>query len=600
MSVFNINIAVLGTVSSGKSTLLNSLFLEELTSMKINRNTMVPQIYRELINNKAKKVKEAKEINHEVSMLNDDLKLKMEDENYDFTSDMKPMEFYIHKLKDFTICEKNIYLSFYDLPGFNDSKNHEMYYDYAKKHFKEFDIILYLIDLHTGLNTKDEMDVLNFVFKNSDKYNKHIIPIINKSDDMTMQDNELICQQKYQNNYNDIIKLLVEYQNKYPNAKVNKSILYSAQESYMYRMLLKNPEWDLNEEMKNTIGLNEMGKKYFTLSNDERNTKLKEITRNEKFIQDMIKMCGYSYLYETLSNVMTSNNQLEICKNKLLDEYNKLTTNVIIDKTNAIEIYNKFQKVYEDSIKLQNIFKVNENIIDSDKFIKYVFDTMITNNNNKILDEIIGLKECVQTLKNHEFGNKLKKKIIKCEEEIKNDILTYYAQYYDKKFTIGDLIYILEKIKFYGIESHDALDEYSTKYIDEMIEKNINFYHDFNPNDFKSIVNFDTKYKNEITELNKYVSKQIIKKICKYIIKNKISSLIAFVNGDNNKNDCICGLYNLMLFYNYYSNKDIEYSEIYTILLSNYISILSTNNTNGIKYDKDDSLMIIDEKFVNI
>ncbi len=67
MSVFNINIAVLGNVSSGKSTLLNSLFLEEFTSMNICRNTMIPQIYRELNNNKKKEVKEAKEINKIVS-----------------------------------------------------------------------------------------------------------------------------------------------------------------------------------------------------------------------------------------------------------------------------------------------------------------------------------------------------------------------------------------------------------------------------------------------------------------------------------------------------------------------------------------------------
>jgi GTPase SAR1 family protein len=60
MSIFNINIAILGTVSSGKSTLLNSLFLEEFTSMNISRNTMIPQIYRELMNNKSKVIKDAK------------------------------------------------------------------------------------------------------------------------------------------------------------------------------------------------------------------------------------------------------------------------------------------------------------------------------------------------------------------------------------------------------------------------------------------------------------------------------------------------------------------------------------------------------------
>ena len=113
-------------------------------------------------------------------------------------------------------------------------------------------------------------------------------------------------------------------------------------------------------------------------------------------------------------------------------------------------------------------------------------------------------------------------------------------------------------------------------------------------------MDFDTKYKNEIDELSKYVNKDTIKKICKYIVKNKILSLINNIRCENNKNDCIVGLYNLMLFYNYYSNKDIEYSEIYTMLLSNYIGILSSNNLNQISGDKDNNLLIIDDKFVNI
>ena len=43
----NVNIALIGAVSAGKSTLLNALFLEKLSDMKIKRTTMVPQVYSE-------------------------------------------------------------------------------------------------------------------------------------------------------------------------------------------------------------------------------------------------------------------------------------------------------------------------------------------------------------------------------------------------------------------------------------------------------------------------------------------------------------------------------------------------------------------------
>ena len=42
-----INIAILGAVSAGKSTLLNSVFSETYSQCKIIRTTMVPQVYYE-------------------------------------------------------------------------------------------------------------------------------------------------------------------------------------------------------------------------------------------------------------------------------------------------------------------------------------------------------------------------------------------------------------------------------------------------------------------------------------------------------------------------------------------------------------------------
>ena len=45
-----INIAILGCISSGKSTLMNSFFSETYSDMKIMKTTMIPQIYNTDIN----------------------------------------------------------------------------------------------------------------------------------------------------------------------------------------------------------------------------------------------------------------------------------------------------------------------------------------------------------------------------------------------------------------------------------------------------------------------------------------------------------------------------------------------------------------------
>ena len=44
---YQINIAICGAVSAGKSTLLNSLFVSQYSDMKIKRTTMTPQVYYE-------------------------------------------------------------------------------------------------------------------------------------------------------------------------------------------------------------------------------------------------------------------------------------------------------------------------------------------------------------------------------------------------------------------------------------------------------------------------------------------------------------------------------------------------------------------------
>lgn len=41
-----INFGIIGCVSSGKSTLLNSLFCDTYSDMKIKRTTMIPQVYQ--------------------------------------------------------------------------------------------------------------------------------------------------------------------------------------------------------------------------------------------------------------------------------------------------------------------------------------------------------------------------------------------------------------------------------------------------------------------------------------------------------------------------------------------------------------------------
>ncbi len=47
LPIENINICILGCVSAGKSTILNSLFCQDLSQSKIKRTTMMPLVFIE-------------------------------------------------------------------------------------------------------------------------------------------------------------------------------------------------------------------------------------------------------------------------------------------------------------------------------------------------------------------------------------------------------------------------------------------------------------------------------------------------------------------------------------------------------------------------
>lgn len=600
---YNINMVIIGNVSSGKSTFINSWFLEELSTMSICRSTKVPQIYREIMNNKSKTVKEAKDINKEISDKIAEIELKSLIPNYNIIDDLIPMEFFIHRPKEMKICKKNIYMSFYDLPGLDDSKYSNEYYNYVGDNFKDYDVIFFIIDINKGFEDKSSIDLLNFIcvqiakFKNSNVL-KYVIPIINKSDNMTMEESKLKCDIKFEQILKNIIGTLEIYAQQFSiESLIEKPILYSAQEAFMYRMLNSNPDFELNDEQKKIIGINEMGRKYYTLSNEERTTKLRQIVNDEEFIKTMIKMSGFNEMFSCVKNLLDESTQYNLCLRKILNKFDELELKEI-NFSNLIEIFDEYDKIFNEIATLNIIFEKLINPLDN-IFIDNCLDKLFSLVEPDSIESIELFKQCIEQIKHHKFSNYLKPKLIELSSEIKKLIYNYYTHYYNKNYQFVELSEILQNLQMHNI---CKLNEYSEKYLDEIIQKKINYYC-VDLIKYNDILDYDNKYICQLNELKNYIDLKIVQKMFKYVIKNKICYLIEMIKINQQSEllrNYINIYYNLMLFYNFNSTKSIDFSEIYTLLLANYIGFVTIAHFEITNIDNDEQLYIIDKEFVEM
>ena len=163
----NINIMITGPVSAGKSTLINLLFVEQFSDMKIKRTTAVPQVYHEVTDLEQVNASDVKSILYKNREINTDIMKKTENPHYKLRQeDIREIEYYVPKLFDFLDLRKDVVLTIYDTPGLNDSRTKNIYYEYINNVFNKLNIIIFVLDINSAMNTSDENDILRMIITN--------------------------------------------------------------------------------------------------------------------------------------------------------------------------------------------------------------------------------------------------------------------------------------------------------------------------------------------------------------------------------------------------------------------------------------------------
>lgn len=337
-----INVAIVGAVSAGKSTLLNALFVASYSDMKIKRTTMTPQVYYETN-------KESKKTSKIIKKQNAEINKALADKPRDSLTleDIQETCYLVPRVKGLHNLNNQVFLTVYDIPGLNDAQTEEIYFEYLSQNFYKFDLILFVVDINSALNTSGEAKILEKILENA-KINKvqhgiekKLVVVANKCDEIHFEGKKFeFLDEELTEMYEQIQKIVSErVENIYPEIDY-KIVPLSSEDSYIYRMYGENPEYELDIKHINKFGCNEYGRsRWNRLSEEQKKSKIKELMKKMD-IEDTLLHTGFNSFSGTFQKYLNHENQYTFLMNHLRYGLSNITN------FNQLDISSETQKFY--------------------------------------------------------------------------------------------------------------------------------------------------------------------------------------------------------------------------------------------------------------
>ena len=390
-----INIAILGAVSAGKSTLVNTIFAETFSKCKIKRTTMTPQIYFET---DAAKTETANEINEKNTEINNKLIAKTQAGGTVTLEDINETVYLVPKVHDFTELEKDIYLTIYDIPGLNDGRTKDVYFEYIENNFNKFDIVIFVVDINSALNTSDEVDILVKIVENcklnSEKHGIHnkLIILANKCDEMSLSSKgRPKLEEEHQEMMDQLQSLVKEKVDSIFPSLDYKIKPLSSEDSYIYRMYDRNKEtegFELDMKYLNKFGYNEYGKTRWNKLTEPKRRELINKLLVEIDMDETMNITGFNGFRKVLNKFLSPSNQKIYINNHILQGLAKIVGNTKIDISDDIQLFYKYLQQYKS---LEKRIKVG---IDTAEIFSTIFSKYLDEWDKNILMGFIDKKSC--------------------------------------------------------------------------------------------------------------------------------------------------------------------------------------------------------------
>ena len=525
--VDNINICILGCVSAGKSTILNCMFSQDYSQSKIKRTTMLPTAF---VESNTFFFKSQEEISEEILSKNTEIIKNTESgQVLNLSSYGNQLIFEVEKL-DIEISKK-FNVTIFDMPGLNDARTKTQYFNYLKTNFHLFNIIIFVVNIESGLNTSDEMDILNLIAEQIDK-NKSIktirmLTVANKADEMQLNSKTglpEIVSAELKEMFDQIENTIEQvFRKKDIIDHLIGSVPICGIDAHLFRMIKsKGSKYVLNATQTQRIGISEMGNRFRAKTPSEQAKIVSKVLEDKLFIDEMIKLSGFNRIDNMLANCILKDASSMVTKN-IFQELKKYPTFTIDNiETSLYPIINLYQKF--KVIDMKEYYSLMKEIV---KNIHDQIYKKIMNNNdvNNVIDTYNTVMENICSGKFH-----VKKSPFIDYRVIFNNFIQFnkYPKYLiDKVMSLIQNEFNKQQINISKLDyfvTIRKLGNFSKEIIEDLLEKIMS-----NPNNYNTFIFDDNKELNigtlKIFEEIKMASNFL--NFLRFFIRNKIEKSTA-------------------------------------------------------------------------
>ena len=334
---FEIRVAILGHVSVGKTTVLNALLGDKFSEVSKKRTTaginhfkivstikgLIPEEKAdEVANHKKRKFQEidqtkdkrmsAAEILTNISAENVELR-KKNNIIQECTIDVEVPE-------ELFPMHPNTNLIITDVPGVNEAGSSAMYLNYVTQIWDGLDCVVIVMDANQGVNTEDQVNLLEFVKGNMKK--AKMIPTF------------ILCNKVDDPNDEELMSLVDEVRGKvtkmFERMKFKPTLMHiSAENAFAYRAasrLTRENMHQLNLECLDKIGHEEVGKvKWRRMKEEEKLYLVSEVVSNETEYKERLSLSNFDKFLGALSSTLGgSTNQVNLIEGQLKVQLKKV------------------------------------------------------------------------------------------------------------------------------------------------------------------------------------------------------------------------------------------------------------------------------------